>query len=229
MTTLPDLPATEAAIIEQTNQFRAEQKLAPVKPNATLARAAKAYAEFLARSGKFAHEADGREPADRAKAAGYRFCIIAENLALNLDSRGFETKVLATGAVEGWKNSPPHRAAMLQPHVTEIGVGIAKAPTGDPKFLSVQLFGRPESLKYSFRIENHAGADVRYNFAEKGQSLPKQALVTHTACLPSEVTVENAEPKARFMAKDGAVFSVRRDSGGVLRVEMSQGRPTSDP
>ena len=144
MATLPDLPQTEIAIVEMTNAFRKESRLGEVKPNAALTAAARAFAEYLAKTGKFAHEADGRQPAQRAEAAGYRYCLVAENLAMNLDSRGFETRALARAAVEGWKNSPGHRANMLQPTVTEIGVAVARAPDKDPKFISVQLFGRPE-------------------------------------------------------------------------------------
>ena len=53
-------------------------------------------------------------PPQRAEAQGYRYCTVAENLALNLDSRGFETRQLARKAVEGWKASPGHRANMLR-------------------------------------------------------------------------------------------------------------------
>ena len=91
MASLPDLPQTEIAIVEMTNAFRKDNKLAPFKPNAALTAAARAFADYLGKSGKFAHEADGRQPAQRAEAQGYRYCTVAENLALNLDSRGFET------------------------------------------------------------------------------------------------------------------------------------------
>ncbi len=219
--TIPDIAKTEIAIIEMTNAFRAENKLQNVRSNRQLTAAAKAYAEYLARTGKFAHEADGRQPAERAKSAGYSYCIVAENLAMNLDSRGFETRALALGAVDGWKSSPPHRAAMLEPHVTEIGVGIARAADKDPKFISVQLFGRPESLKYEFKIENHSGAEISYSFANKMQELPKNAFVTHTACVPGDVTFDKATPTARFTASNGAVFALQRASGGALRVDMN--------
>ena len=217
----PDLVKTEVAIIEMTNAFRAEHKLQVVRPNRLLTAAAKAYAEYLARTGKFAHEADGRQPAERAKSAGYSYCIVAENLAMNLDSRGFETKALALGAVDGWKSSAPHRAAMLEPHVTEIGVGIARAADKDPKFISVQLFGRPESLKYEFKIENHFGAEISYSFANKEQALPRNAFVTHTACVPGDVTFDKAVPTARFTTSDGAIFSLQRATSGALRVDMN--------
>ena len=114
MPNLPDLPQTEIAIVEMTNAFRKENKLGEVKPNAALSAAARAFAHYLAQTGKFAHEADGREPSDRAAEQGYRYCLLAENLALNLDSRGFESRKLAGDVLKGWKESPGHRANLLQ-------------------------------------------------------------------------------------------------------------------
>ena len=145
----PDIPKTEIAIVEMTNAFRQENRLAAVQLNPTLTQAARTYAQFLATTELFSHEADGRRPADRARAAGYQFCEIAENLASFVDSRGFETRDLARQMVEGWKNSPSHRKALLAPGVTELGVAVVKVK-GAEKYLSVQLFGRPESLQFSF-------------------------------------------------------------------------------
>ena len=162
MATLPDLPKTEIAIVEMTNAFRRESRLGEVKPNAALTAAARAFADYLAKTGKFAHEADGRRPAERAEAQGYRYCLVSENLAMNLDSRGFESRALASAAVGGWRNSPGHRANMLQPAVTETGVAVARVPDRDPKFISVQMFGRPETFNVEFRIMNQAGGPIHY-------------------------------------------------------------------
>ena len=113
MATLPDLPQTEIAIVEMTNAFRKESRLGEVKPNAALTAAARAFAEYLAKTGKFAHEADGRQPAQRAEASGYRYCLVAENLAMNLDSRGFETRALARAGRRGLEElaRPPRQHA----------------------------------------------------------------------------------------------------------------------
>ena len=162
----PDVPKVELAIIEMTNQFRAEHKLGAVSRNAQLDAAARYFARYLARTGKFAHEADGRKPADRAKAHGYQFCQIAENLALHLDSRGFATRQLAGKAVTGWINSPGHRRNMLRPHVTQIGVAVAKAPF-QPKYISVQLFGLPMSARYGYNVFNYSDFKVAYSDGSK--------------------------------------------------------------
>ncbi len=212
--TLPDLQQTETVIIEMTNAFRAENRLALVAPNAALHTAAQAYADYLARTGTFAHTADGRQPSECALVAGYRYCIVAENLALNQSNRGFETRDLAARMIEGWKNSPPHREAMLQPFVTEIGVGIAQAPEADPKFLTVQLFGRPESFKYLIHIENRAGTAVTYVLGERPNSIPDRTHVQHTACVPQGITFDIGKVTARFDASDGGAFVITTGPDG---------------
>lgn len=217
----PDLPQTEAVIIALTNAFRAENRLAPVKPNSTLTKAARAFAEYLAQSGKFGHEADGRRPMQRTQAVGYKHCMVAENLSMNQDGRGFDTNALARQAVQGWKGSPPHRAAMLQPYVTEIGVGVAQAADAAPKYLSVQLFGRPQSLQYSFRVENKSGGPVSYTLNGKPQNVAANMAIEHTECIPSTVSVPDAG--TTYKASDGTVLLIRRlhDS---LTVEIVGGK-----
>jgi hypothetical protein len=220
MASLPDLPQTEVAIIEMTNTFRRESKLAEVKPNAALTAAARAFAQYLAKTGQFAHEADGRGPGERVVASGYRYCQVAENLAMNLDSRGFETRALARAVVEGWKGSPPHRANLLNASATEIGVGLAPAPDRDPKFISVQLFGRPQSLKVEFRIENQAGTPVRYVVGEEAHTLPPRTIVTHASCNADQLTFENAgQAMPRFAPRNGDRFVVRSRAGGGIAIK----------
>jgi Cysteine-rich secretory protein family len=222
---LPDLPVTEAVIIEMTNAFRMENQLAPVTPNAALRIAAQAFAGYLARTGTFAHTADGRQPNDRAAVAGYRYCMVAENLALNQSSRGFEARDLAARMVDGWKNSPPHRASMLQPLVTEIGVGIAQSPEPEPKFLTVQLFGRPDTFKYELHIENRSGAAVPYVLGQKNNSVPDLTSIKHTACVPQDVKFDIGKVSSTFEASDGGTFIISRGPDGRPRVERQGAAP----
>lgn len=220
MATLPDLPQTEAAILAMTNAFRKESGLSAVKPNAALTVAARAFATYLASTGKFSHAADGRAPHERAAAHGYRYCLVAENLAANLDSRGFEARALARDVVEGWKLSPGHRANMLQAGATEIGVAVARAPDRTPKFISVQLLGRPESLKVEFSIENRAGAPVSYTLGDEAHTLSIRAIVTHTSCDEEQLTF--AKPGVRFTPHDGNRFVVKTNRAGAIAVELER-------
>jgi Cysteine-rich secretory protein family len=218
---LPDLPQTEIAIVEMTNAFRKENRLGEVKPNAALAAAARAFAEYLARTGKFAHEADGREPADRATAQGYRYCLVAENLALNLDSRGFETRQLAGDVLKGWKDSPGHRANLLQATATEIGVAVVRAPDRNPKFLSVQLFGRPEALKVTFRIENRSGNTVHYRLGSDAQALPPRTIVTQTDCGMEPLGFDGVPAASgRFAPRDCDRYVLSGAAQGGLKIDV---------
>lgn len=225
---LPEIPAVETAIVAMTNAFRAENKLGEVKPNPQLAQAARAYAAYLARTNAFSHTADGRQPAERVAATGYQYCQVAENLAMNLDSRGFETWALAAHAVEGWKNSPGHRRNMLTPHVTEIGVAVAQAPASAPKFISVQLFGRPRSLSYEFAVRNEAAESVTYSFGGKTHQASPRMTITHSTCQPGEVAFERLgsflfgkSVAARYQAQNGVVYRVAADNAGGIKVEIA--------
>ena len=216
----PDLPETEAAIVALTNTFRAENHLGAVTSNPALQAAARQFAAYLARTSTFDHTADGRQPSDRVKTAGYRACIVAENLALQQSSSGFEARVLAGRAVEGWKNSPPHRANMLQPEVTETGIGIAFSKDAVPKFLSVQVFGRPDSLKVEFKIENQAGIAVGYMLDGATRQVSHRAVITHTACAPQPITFATGAVTTAFATRNGAAFLITRGPDGKPRVEM---------
>lgn len=227
MPIIPDLPKAETAIVEMTNEFRREHKLAELKPDPTLAKAAREFARFLAASTIFSHEADGRRPSDRIKAAGYAACTTAENLAWLLDSRGFETRDLAFRMVDGWKNSPPHRKNLMLEHVTETGVAIHKV-TGAEKYVSVQLFGRPLSMQYQVEVENRAGRKVAYTLGGKRLEAEVNTLVRHTVCDPGEIVFEvkpggllaKAETM-RFEARGGSVYKLGKDASGKVRVEAA--------
>jgi hypothetical protein len=218
----PDVPQTEAAIIEMTNAFRREHALGTLTPNAALTAAARAFAAYLAKTGRFAHEADGRAPHERAEAQGYHYCFVAENLALHLDSRGFETRQLAREVVDGWKTSPGHRANMLEKSVTEIGVGIARAPARNPKFISVQLVGRPQSLMITFTIENRTAMAVEYALGEERNTLPARATVTQESCDIGALTFERAgSVPLRWQPQTGDRFVVVPGTAGSLRIERA--------
>ncbi len=223
----PDIPKVELAIVELTNAFRAEQKLAPVKINAKLTAVARAYATFLAKSNLFSHTADGRQHSDRAKSAGYVYCQVSENLALNLDSLGFETRQLARDAVEGWKNSPGHRRNLVAPYMTEIGVGVAKAHD-KAKYLSVQLFGRPESLKYAFKVHNGIEDVVVYRFGSETFQIKPRSVITHTACQPEPIVFERAGSlvtgkalKGTYEARNGDLFTIKGSTARGIVIDVS--------
>lgn len=221
---LPDLPRVEAAIIEITNTVRIEAKLGAVTVSPQLTAAARAYAALLAKSGQFAHDADGTL-SDRTQRAGYAHCTIAENLASHQDSRGFESRALARSALEGWLNSPGHRRNVMAPEMTDIGVAVAKSPDKDPKYIAVQLFGRPQSLSIQFQVSNASSETVSYTFDGKPHALAPHMAAAMTSCVGGSLSFETAAGvafSARYEAANGKSYMVTGGAtgGAPLRIEV---------
>lgn len=225
---LPEIPQVEAAIFEMTNTYRVEQKLAAVKPSPALTAAARAYADYLARTNSFAHDADGRTISDRVRAAGYSFCLVSENLARSSDSRGFASRELARTTVEGWVNSPGHRRNIEAPGVTETGVAVAHVPDKDPKYVAVQLFARPRSLAFDVQIANSTKSRVTYSFDGQRHELAPSMASTHTVCQPASVVFEKAVAGTRTTtmsaryetaAPQNYVISTGKDGKPAIAVE----------
>lgn len=212
----PDIPAAEAAIIEMTNEFRRQHKLAAVRPNPKLEAAARAYARVLAGSKDLSHTLAGTTPATRAKDASYTYCQIAENLAMAMDSRGFTARDYAGRAVRGWEKSPGHRKNLMLPYVTDIGVAVTRAGPNDPRYIAVQMFGRPQT-RYEFKVRNTGKKTVAYEFAGKPYKLEFEQYMTHKACLPGALTFANTakQAKGQYEASDGQVYSVEVGPNGV--------------
>jgi uncharacterized protein YkwD len=168
-------------VIVATNEFRRQEKLLPTGPAPQLASAARYFADFMARTGKYGHSADGSEPTARAKRFGYAYCIVAENIASIFSSRATATEELADRLFKGWQNSPGHRENMLNPNVTETAVAVAHSANTD-RYYAVQLFGRPISQSIEFKVANRTGVTVEYALDGQTFQLPPRATSTHQVC-----------------------------------------------
>jgi len=182
----PDLRETTKLIMEGTNRFRKQRGRREVKSKPQLEATARDYAEFLARTDKFSHEADGSQPADRAKKHDYDPCIVAENIAYEYSSTGFETGDLARRFIEGWKNSPGHCENMLDPDVLEAGMAVAQSEKSG-KYYAVQVFGRPKAAAIEFSIANESDAKVEYRLGDEQLSLEPRSTRTHQQCRPADL------------------------------------------
>lgn len=104
------------------NAVRAEHGLAPVRPQGQLRRAAEAHsADMLARD-YFLHESGaGGEPFNVRLA---RFLHRAASTRVGeILYWGSGDLASPRAAVEGWLNSPPHRAILLSPTFSRVGIG----------------------------------------------------------------------------------------------------------
>jgi uncharacterized protein YkwD len=217
-----DFEQVARQIVDRTNQFRREQQRPPLTVDVRLTATARDFADWMAATDFYGHEADGRQPWDRAKAQGYEYCEVAENIAYAWRTDGFSAEQLVKEFVEGWEKSPGHRKNMLNPDLTEIGVAVARSPdTG--LYYAVQDFGRPRSLRIEFRVANQAGVAVRYKVGDKTYDLPPRVIMTHELCKPGDVTLLAADGSVATTVRpaNGDRLAVTRQDEG-LKLEKSQ-------
>ena len=108
------LNQTERSLLSVVNEVRGNHGLRPLKVDPALARAARSYTATMLRTGVFAHgDMFGR--LSRSGAAGPMY---GENLAW-----GTGPYATARQVVRSWMGSPGHRANLLRPGWTRIGLG----------------------------------------------------------------------------------------------------------
>lgn len=109
----------EQQILEWTNQERAKASAPPLKWNNRLALAARLHSDEMAKQKDLNHQLKG-EPAftERLSERGARFSSAAENVGYADSAEELQS---------GWMHSPGHRANLLNPAYTEMGVGIVRA------------------------------------------------------------------------------------------------------
>ena len=122
---IPAPRATRAAedpvvrLVELVNSERMRYGLQPLVVNYSLMDSAQAYAQVLAGGWCWGHYCGlVPNPSERARRAGYRGpYYVGENIAYGVNT---PEAVFAM-----WMRSYWHRAAILSPHWTEIGIGVA--------------------------------------------------------------------------------------------------------
>ena len=137
-------------VLDLTNGERARHRLSPFASNEALSRAASAHSYDMARRGYFSHRTrrllGSRSLADRLEAVGLGDVPASENIAMlptvtnrtvrweisGAIRRATETtdnpttyRDLAHSVVQQWMASPGHRANILNPSLSHLGVGSA--------------------------------------------------------------------------------------------------------
>lgn len=204
-----------ARIVERTNEFRKENDLKPVAVDAKLKKTAQQFAEFMAKTSKYGHRADGRAPAERAKAAGYDYCIVRENIAYRSGPRPNVVE-LTDVFVEGWIDSPGHRENMLAEFVLETGVAVAA--DGEGKIYAVQLFGRPKSASIRIRITNQTEQAqtlvVSADDSSEDFEIPPRVIMNMTRCRPVRLSI--ADNRGLRVTESQALDIVSGDDGDAM-------------
>ena len=178
-------PRAERIVVTRTNAFRTGHELGELTRSDTLDYAAQWFADYMADTLRYGHEADGREPHERIAAAGYAYCSVGENIGWQERTKGEQTISVEPGELGreffvGWRDSPPHRENILTPSFTEIGVGLARSDSG--RYFAVQLFGRPQSFRFALELVNETDGPLSYRVADEPFELGVRMWRQHSLC-----------------------------------------------
>ena len=115
----PDAVLDAAAAQSMISGYRSNNGLPPVIVDAELMRLASEQAHAMAAQDKLGHEI-GRPFEARIRNSSVRGAVAVENV-----SAGYHT---IAEAFSGWRDSPPHRANMLNASVTRMGIAAVYTP-----------------------------------------------------------------------------------------------------
>lgn len=114
--------------------------------SALLNNAAQKHAAWMANTGVMSHTgANGSQPWDRMREAGYNYTFAGENIAA-----GFKT---VDSVMNGWINSPGHYANMVSVNFKEVGFGVAINKTGT-RYWCANLGAPSNGLMLTIRLES---------------------------------------------------------------------------
>jgi len=115
--------------------YRGNNGLPPVTIDPELVRLASAQAQAMAAKGKLDH--DIAEPfAERIRKSGFDAAVAVENIGA-----GYHT---LAEAFSGWRDSPPHRANMLNSSVTRMGIAAVYTPKSKYKVFWSLILAAPD-------------------------------------------------------------------------------------
>ncbi|MCW8139469.1 MAG: hypothetical protein KIT58_11275 [Planctomycetota bacterium] len=118
--------ATEATLAQEVlillNQERAANGRAALSADASATQAAKAHVEDMRGRSYFAHNSpEGWTPLTRLQLLGATgFSRVGENIAMGQPT--------PTAVMNAWMNSAGHRANILDPAYTHVGIGVVRTP-----------------------------------------------------------------------------------------------------
>jgi uncharacterized protein YkwD len=148
--------SAERALFDAANRERTTQGLQPLRWDDALAAAAREHALRMAQRNTLSHQLSGELPLqDRTRLAGARYNVIAENIAEGPSAEQIHSS---------WMHSPPHRANLLDPLLTAVGISVVtttdRGGLHAPTLFAVQDFSQPvANLNYPEQ-ERQVGAQL---------------------------------------------------------------------
>jgi uncharacterized protein YkwD len=131
----PNAEVDATAAQSMISGYRQNNGLGPVAVDPALMRLASEQSRAMAQRDKLDHNA-ARSFTDRVTSAGFPAKAAVENVGA-----GYHT---LAEAFSGWRDSPPHRANMLKPGVTRMGIAAVYAPNSKYKVFWTLIMAAPD-------------------------------------------------------------------------------------
>jgi uncharacterized protein YkwD len=129
-----DAMVDAAAAQSMISGYRRNNRLEPLAVDPELMRIASEQARAMAARNAMDHDV-GRSFQERMRKAGFDGSVAIENVGA-----GYHT---LADAFSGWRDSPPHRANMLNRNVTRMGIAAAYAPISKYKVFWALILAGP--------------------------------------------------------------------------------------
>jgi uncharacterized protein YkwD len=129
-----DATVDAAAAQSMISGYRRNNRLDPLAVDPELMRIASEQARAMAARDTMDHDV-GRSFQERMRRAGFDGRVVIENVGA-----GYHT---LADAFSGWRDSPPHRANMLNRSVTRMGIATAYAPVSKYKVFWTLILADP--------------------------------------------------------------------------------------
>jgi uncharacterized protein YkwD len=147
----------ERALFDAANRERVALGLRPLQWDNTLAAAAREHALRMAQRNTLSHQLTGELPLqDRTRLAGARYSSIAENIA-----EGPTAEIIHVS----WMHSPPHRANLLDPQLTSVGIAVALQARSNSSGLPTATL---------FAVEDFSQSVANLNYQEQERQVAAQ-------------------------------------------------------
>lgn len=232
----PSPAAAEAFARRLLAEERGRFGLRPLAWDPALVAVARDHSRELAAEGRIAHLSERTgSVVDRLRVAGYRARFASENLAQATAVRD---------AHDALMRSPGHRAAILDPHMTDVGIGVAWLDHRDYRtYFLTQVFTRPWSRPTPAALERAVGLRLAAGRPYDGVAADAARDVVDAGVLGSRARASRisrrladavSEP-LRFTLLEGAAFEAgdvrledRASGPAVVGVGFAAGEPPAE-
>lgn len=215
-------------ILDSTNTQRTASSVGLLTLNTKLNNAAQTKATDMATRNYWSHNTpEGNTPWSFITNAGYSYSKAGENLAY-----GFTEVDGSMGLIQGWINSPEHKANLLNANYTEVGFGIVDAANYQGQSLQtivVALYAKPYSTPAAPKPNTTSSkkSNTTPNEATKPTSSTSSSDSTHEVIITILNKSGDPEPNVKVTLHSDPMVGYTDSNGVVTFKNVEKGEHTA--